>query len=152
MSSNHLILCLSLLLLLSIFSNIRVFSSESVLRNRSPKYWSFSFSISPSNEYSRSPCSLRDSQESSPTPQFKSINSLVLSSLYSPTLTSIHDYWYGLLLAIPVVKSLCFLTYYLGWENPLQKEMTTHSSTLAWKVPWEPGGLQSMVSQRVRYN
>ena len=40
-----------------------------------------------------SPCSPRDSQESSPTPQFKSINSLVLSSLYSPTLTSIHDYW-----------------------------------------------------------
>ena len=40
-----------------------------------------------------SPCSLRDSQESSPTPQFKSINSSVLSSLYSPTLASIHDYW-----------------------------------------------------------
>ena len=40
-----------------------------------------------------SPCSPRDSQESSPTPQFKSINSLVLSLLYSPTLTSIHDYW-----------------------------------------------------------
>ena len=40
-----------------------------------------------------SPCSLRDSQESSPTPQFKSINSLVLSFLYSPTLTSIHDHW-----------------------------------------------------------
>ena len=40
-----------------------------------------------------SPCSPRDSQESSPTPQFKSINSLVLSLLHSPTLTSIHDYW-----------------------------------------------------------
>ena len=40
-----------------------------------------------------SPCSLRDSQESSPTPQFKSINFLVLSFLYNPTLTSIHDYW-----------------------------------------------------------
>ena len=40
-----------------------------------------------------SPCSLRDSQESSPTPQFKSINSLALSLLYGPTLTSIHDYW-----------------------------------------------------------
>ena len=40
-----------------------------------------------------SPCSPRDSQESSPTPQFKSINSLALNSLYSPTLTSIHDYW-----------------------------------------------------------
>ena len=51
MSSNHLILCRPLLLLPSIFSSIRVFSSESVLHIRWPKYWSFSFSISPSNEY-----------------------------------------------------------------------------------------------------
>ena len=50
--SNHLICCLCLLLLLSIFPSIRVFSNESVLHNRWPKYWSFSFSISPSNEYS----------------------------------------------------------------------------------------------------
>ena len=62
----------------------------------------FSFTISPSNEYSGlisfrmdwlDPPSPRDSQESSPTPQFKSINSLVLSFLHSPTLTAIHDYW-----------------------------------------------------------
>ena len=53
MPSNHLILCRSLLLLLSIIPSIRVFSNESVLRIRWPKYWSFSFSISPSNEYSR---------------------------------------------------------------------------------------------------
>ena len=52
MPSNHLILCHPLLLLPSIFPSIRVFSSESVLRIRWPKYWSFSFSISPSNEYS----------------------------------------------------------------------------------------------------
>ena len=51
MSSNHLILCRPLLLLLSIFPSIRVFFSESVLHIRWPKYWSFSFSISPSNEY-----------------------------------------------------------------------------------------------------
>ena len=51
MPSNHLILCHPLLLLLSIFPSIRVFSSESVLHIRWPKYWSFSFSISPSNEY-----------------------------------------------------------------------------------------------------
>ena len=50
--SNHLILSHSLLLLPSIFPSIRVFSNESVLRNRWPKYWIFSFSISPSNEYS----------------------------------------------------------------------------------------------------
>ena len=52
MSSNHLILCHPLLLLPSIFPSIRVFSSEAVLHIRRPKYWSFSFSISPSNEYS----------------------------------------------------------------------------------------------------
>ena len=52
MPSNHLILCCPLLLQLSIFLSIRVFSNESVLYIRWPKYWSFSFSISPSNEYS----------------------------------------------------------------------------------------------------
>ena len=52
MPSNHLILCRPLLLLPSVFPSIRVFSNESVLRNRWPKYWSFSFSINPSNEYS----------------------------------------------------------------------------------------------------
>ena len=52
MPSNHLILCHPLLLLLSIFASIRVFSNESFLRISWPKYWSFSFSISPSNEYS----------------------------------------------------------------------------------------------------
>ena len=52
MPSNHLILCCPLLLLLSIFPSIRVFSNESVLHTRRPKYWSFSFNISPSNEYS----------------------------------------------------------------------------------------------------
>ena len=54
MPSNHLILCNLLLLLPSIFPSFRVFSNESVLRIRWPKYWSFSFSISPSNEYSES--------------------------------------------------------------------------------------------------
>ena len=53
MTSNHLILCYPLLLLPSIFSNIRIFSSESGLRIKWPKYWSFSFNISPSNGYSR---------------------------------------------------------------------------------------------------
>ena len=52
MPSNHLILCLPLLLPLSIFLSIRVFSNESACHNRWPKYWSFSFNISPSNEYS----------------------------------------------------------------------------------------------------
>ena len=52
MSCNHLILCCPLLLTHSIFSSINVFSNESVLRIRRPKYWSFSFNINPSNEYS----------------------------------------------------------------------------------------------------
>ena len=52
MLSNHLILCRTLILLPSIFPSIRVFSHESVLHIRWPKYWSFSFSIGPSNEYS----------------------------------------------------------------------------------------------------
>ena len=103
MPSNHLILCHPLLLLPSILPSIRVFPSESVLRIRWPKYWSFSLSISPSNEYSGLisfridwfdiPCSPRASQEFSPSPQFKSINSSALSFLYGPTLTSIHDSW-----------------------------------------------------------
>ena len=98
MPYSHLILCRPLLLA-SVFPSIRVFSNESVLCIRWPKYWSFSFSISHSNEYSQLISfrmdwleSLRDSQESSPTPQFKSINSLALSFLHSPTLTSIHDH------------------------------------------------------------
>ena len=74
MPSNHLILCCALLLPPSIFPSIRVFFKKSALCIRGPKYW-------------------RDSQESSTTPQFKSINSLALSFLYSPTLTSIHDHW-----------------------------------------------------------
>jgi len=90
MPSSHLILCRPLLLLPPIPPSIRVFSNESTLCMRWPKYWSFSFRISPSNEHPGlvfrmvgSPCSLRDSQESSPTSQFKSINSLVLSFLHS---------------------------------------------------------------------
>ena len=96
MPSNHLVLCCPLFLLLSFFSK------ESVLCIRWPKYWSFNFSISPSNEYSALisfridwfdyPRSPRDSQESSPAPQFKSINSLALSFLYRPILISIHEH------------------------------------------------------------
>ena len=103
MPFNHLILCHPLLLLPSVFPSIRIFSNESVLHMRWPKYWSFSFNISPSNEYSGLISFQNDwfdllavqgtLQESSPAPQFKSINSLVLSFLYSPSLISIHDSW-----------------------------------------------------------
>ena len=99
MPSNHLILCLPLLLLPSIFPSIRVFSSESALHIRWPKYWSFSFNISPSNEYSGL-ISLRIDWFYLLTVQetFKSLlqhhnlKALVLILLYGPTLTSIHDW------------------------------------------------------------
>ena len=126
MPSNHLVLCHPLLLLPSTFPSIRVFSNESVLCIRWPTYLSFSFSISLSNEYSGltsfridwfdPPCNPRDSQESSPAPQFKSSNSLVLSCLE-------------------------ISVWSLGWENPLEKGMATHFSILAWRIPWteKPG-------------
>ena len=102
MPSNQLILCLPLLLPPSVFPSIRVFSKESALCIRWPSTGvSASASVLSMNIQDRypleltvgSPCSPRNSQESSPTPQSKSINSSALSFLYSPTLTSIHDYW-----------------------------------------------------------
>ena len=101
MPSNHLILCHPLLPS-SIFPRITVFSNQSVLRIRWPKYWSFSFNISPSSEHSGlisfrmdwlDLLAVQGTLKSSPTPQFKSINSSALSFLHSPTLTSIHDQW-----------------------------------------------------------
>ena len=105
MPSSHLILHRPLLLLPPTPPSIRVFSSESVLRMRWPKYWSFSFSISPSNEHPGlisfgmdwlDLLAVQGTLESSPTPQFKSINFSVLSFPHSPTLTSIHDHWSGM--------------------------------------------------------
>ena len=103
MPSNHFILCRPLLLPPAIFPSIRVFSSASVLHIRWPKclefqlqYQSFQWIFRTdflSGGLVQSPCCSRDSQESSPTPQFKTINSLMLSFTFSPILTSILDYW-----------------------------------------------------------
>ena len=99
MPSSHLILYHPRLLLPSIAPSIRVFSNESALRIRWPKYWSFCFNISPYNEhpglvsFRMDWLDLLAVQGSSPAPQFKSINSSALSFLHSPTLTSIHDHW-----------------------------------------------------------
>ena len=105
MPSNLVVLCHPLLLLPSIFPSIRVFSNESVTRIRCPNQWSFSFSSSPSNEYiGRDPkfylglTGLKSLHSKGFSrvfykPQFKRINSSVLSFLYSPVLTSTHDYW-----------------------------------------------------------
>ena len=101
MPSNHLILCRPLLLLPSIFPIIRVFSNESALRIKWPKYWSSSFNISPCNEHPGlisfrmdwlGLLAVQRTLKSSPTPRFKSINSLALRLLHSPTLTSIHNH------------------------------------------------------------
>ena len=103
MPSSHLILCRPLLFLPSIFPSIRVFSNESALCIRWPRYWSFIFSIRPSNEHpglisfrmdwldllavQATLKSLLQHHSS------KAFNSSVLSLLHSPTLTSIHDHW-----------------------------------------------------------
>ena len=101
-AKQHLVFCRTLILP-SIFPSFRVFSNASAVHIRWPKYWSFSFSISLSNEYSGLIslridlfgllASVRGSQESSPTPQFKRTNTLALSLLYVPNLTTIHGYW-----------------------------------------------------------
>ena len=265
MLSNHLILCCPLLLLLLIFPNIRVFSSESALCILWPKYWSFIFSVSPSNEYSglisfrltglifllskglsRVFCSTIVQKHQFFSIQPSSANFHICTWLYIPLLVKwclcflicclglaflfntmqsiftalkilytlpIHFSstlptittdllllpWFCLpsvlkilsatgLLQINLeglpfcsclsVLSICLhcLLYYWAslvaqmakhlsvmqetrvWyphqEDPLKKEMATHSSILAWKIPWteEPGGLQSMGSQRVRHD
>jgi len=101
--SNHLVLCQPLLLPPSIFPTIRVVSNESVLRIRWPKYWGFSFSISPSNECSGlisfrmdwlDLLAVQGTLKSllQLVPQIKSINSSALNFLYNPILTPIHDY------------------------------------------------------------
>ena len=98
-ASNHIILCYHLHFLPSIFHSIRVFSNELFPCIRwPPKYWSFSFSINLSNKYSGlisfriDWLDLLGVQGSSPAPQFKNINSLVLSRLYGPTLTFVYYY------------------------------------------------------------
>ena len=116
MPSNYVIICHLLLLLLLIFPSIRFFSNESTLRIRWASIGdSASASVLPVNIQDWfslgltgwSPCSPRGAQESSPTSQFKSINSSVLSFLYSPTLTSIHDCW----------KNYSFDCVDLYWQN-----------------------------------
>ena len=101
MPSNHLILCHPLLLLPSIFPSIRVFSNESALHIRWPKYWSFSFSISPSNEYSGlislrmywlDLLAVQGTLKSLLQHHSSKASVLQRYPLYSPTLTSIHDY------------------------------------------------------------
>ena len=131
--SNHIILCCPLLLLPSIFPSIKVFPNESVLHIRYPKYWNFSFSISPSSEHSALISSRTDWFDllaiqgtlKSLLQQFKSISYLALILLYGLTFT--HHFfvvlWYrtpGKTIALTIqnfvskVMSLFFLIHCLG--------------------------------------
>ena len=101
MPSNHLILCHPLLLLTSIFPSIRVFSNESSLQLKWPKYWSFSFSISPSNEYSElisfridwlDLLAVQGTLKSLLQHQVQKHQFFDTQPSNGPTLTSIHDY------------------------------------------------------------
>ena len=124
--SNYLIVCHPLPLLPSVFPSIRVFSSESVLHIKWPKYWSFNFTISPSNEYSGliffridwfDLLAVQGTLETLLQKQLESINSSVLSLLYGPTLPFIHDYWKNHSfdnLHLCRQSGLCFLIHCLG--------------------------------------
>ena len=140
MPSNHLILCCPLLLPPSILPSLMVFSSESSLRIRWPNYWSFSFSISPSNEH--------------PGPTAFRMDCLDLLAVQG-TLKSLlqHHSLKASILRCSAFFMLETRVWYLGREDCLEKEMAIHSSSLAWKIPWiEPGRLQSMESQRVGHD
>ena len=159
--SNHLILCHPLLLLCSIFSNIRVFSNESVLCVWWPKYWTCSLSISPSNEYSGLISFSIDWLDllagqgtlKSLLQHHGSKASILWRSTFFIVQLS-HPY-IGASLVAQTVKNLPALwetwVWSLGQEDPLEKGMATHSSTLVWRFPWTEE-LQSMELQRAGHN
>ena len=124
----------SLLLPPSIFPSLRVFSSESTLCIRWPNYWSFSFSISPSNEYSGL-ISFRIEIKAAGNNHLRYV------------------LFCGASLIAQLVKNLPAMwetqVRFLGQEDPLEKEMAIHSNIVAWKIPRteEPCRLQSMGSQ-----
>ena len=161
MPSNHLILCYPLLLP-SVFPSIRVFSSELALHTRWPKYWSFSFGISPPNEYSglisfridwldllavqgtlKSLLQHHSSKASVLWP-----SAFLMVQLSHPYMTTGKTIALTRWTFVSKVMSLLFNTC----SRLVMKEMATLSSTLAWKILWteEPGSLQSMGLQRVK--
>ena len=146
MPSNLLILCHPRLLLSSIFPSIRVFSNESVLRIRWPKYWSFNFSISPSNEYSGM-ISFRMDWLDLPAVQgtlksFLQHHSSKVSSPSHPYVTTRKTIALTRRTFVDKVMSLLF-SMLSSWS---EEAMAPHSSALAWRIPWteEPGRFQSL--------
>ena len=120
MPSNHLILCHPIVLPPSIFPSIRVFSKELFLCIRWAKYWSFSSNIQNIQDWFplglTGWISLQSKGLSESSPQFKNITCLVLTPLYGPTLTTVHDYWKAIALTlwtiVSKVMSLLFNTLY----------------------------------------
>ena len=163
MPSSHLILCRPLLLLPPIPSSIRVFSNESTLCMRWPRYWSFSFSISPSNEHPGL-ISFRMDQLDLLAVQgtLKSLlqhHSSKASILqHSAFFTVQHSHPYLTTGKTIVLTRGTFvgkvMSLLFNMLSRLEKAMATHSSTLACRIPWmeELGSLQSIGSLRVRHN
>ena len=154
MPSNRFILCRPLLLLPSIFPSIRVFSNESVLCVRWPKYWSFSFNICPSNEYSGlisfrmdwlDLLAVQETLKSLLQHHSSKASVLQCSAFFMVQLS--HPY-------MTTGKTIALTRWTFVGKMMFLLFMATHSSTLAWKIPWteEPGRLQSMGLQRVGHN
>ena len=131
MPSNHLVLCHCLLLLPSVFPIIRVISSESALRIRWPKYWSFGFSISPSNEYSGLISFRMDWFDLLPVQG--TLKSLLQHRSLKASILWHSDFMVQLSHSNMTKYKRPGLVRSLGQEDPLQKGMATHSSILAWK-------------------
>ena len=128
MPSSHLILCHPLLLLPPIPPKSRVFSYESTLRMRWPKYWSLRLNISPSKEI----------------PGLVSFGMDWLDLLaVQGTLKSLLQHHSSKASILPMQEIQEMWNRSLGWEDALEKGMTTHSGILSWRIPWteEPGGL-----------
>ena len=190
MPSSHLICCHPLLLLPSTFSSIRVFSNESALRIRWPKYWSFSFNISPSNEHPglisfrmdwldllavqgtlKSLLQYRSSKASIlwcsafftvqlSHPHMTTGKTIALTrqtfvgKVMSQLFNMLSRLVLGVKIHLPMQEMQETQFQSLSQEDPLEKEMETHYSILAWKIPWteDPGRILYLGSQRVKYD
>ena len=165
MPSNHLILCRPLFLLPSVFLSIRVFSNESALRIRWPKYSSFSFSISSSNEH---PGLISFRMEWLDLLAVQGILKSLLQHHNSKASILQRSAFFIVQLSHPYMtteKTIAFtrrtfvdkvmsLLFNMLSRLVMEKAMAPHSSTLAWKIPWteKPGRLQSIGLLRVRHD
>ena len=153
---SYLILCCPLLLLLSIFPSIRVFSNESVLFIRWPKFWNFSLSISPSKGYSRlisfktdwlDLLAVQGTLKSLLHHHSSKASILRRSAFFTVQLSHLY------MTTGKTIAKESDTTERLHFRA-LEKEMATHSSVLAWRIPGtgEPGGLPSLGSHRVGHD